>query len=84
MAAHKSIAENDIDIRMALLCRLYENTILIFKIIGSFRANLGRATVEMGQNLPKKGHGGAPGGPNVGEESLVLFCCSESLVLFCC
>ena len=34
MAAHKSIAENDTDIRMALLCRLYENTRLIFKTLG--------------------------------------------------
>jgi hypothetical protein len=61
MAAYKSIAENDIDILMALLCRLCENTILIFKNYkAAFEQIWAEPTVEMGQNLPKKGHGEHP------------------------
>jgi hypothetical protein len=68
MAAHKSIAENDIDIRTALLCRYYENKILIFtnyrQLLSKFGQSHGR---NWSQNLPKEGHGGhpepRPGGP---------------------
>ena len=78
-------AENDMDIRTALLCRLYDIDLQNYRqLLSKFEQSHSRNWSK----LAKKGSwgaSGAPGGPNVGEASLTLrFCCSESLVLFCC